>query len=336
MGDVVHALPAVAALRRALPDCHLGWAIEPRWSELLETRRSMPGAPRGPEKPLVDRVHPVPTRAWKQRPVSLATLREIVTLRREMLAERYDLCVDLQGSIRSSIVGWLAGAQRFFGPEAPREKQARWLYGTPFATSSAHVIEQACELLGAAAGLPLKPATVEFPREARAELWAKSFLEFELKSQPYVVLAPTAGWGAKEWPAERYRKLAAALGAAGLSVVVNAVPGKMGVPDSIALGGVAKIAVCNLPHMVSLLRHASLVIGGDSGPIHVAAALGRPVLSLFGPTDPARTGPLGERARTLRHPGSITDHRRHRATEEGLAKIGVDEVLGAALELLVR
>ncbi len=120
MGDVLHALPAVAALREHMPEAHLGWAIEPRWASLLAAHTQQANAQGN--RPLVDRIHPVPVREWKASPINLATAFSVLALRRELRAEQYDIAVDLQGTIRSSIVGRLAGAAVFTGPcDSPRE-----------------------------------------------------------------------------------------------------------------------------------------------------------------------------------------------------------------------
>ena len=117
MGDVLHAMPAVAAMRRAHPEWFIGWAIEPVWSPLLV---GADGA-----MPLVDCVHLVPTRDWKKGPLAKTTIADVRRLRRELRGERYDLCVDMQGSIRSAVVGRMAGAGTFAGPMEPREPPAR-------------------------------------------------------------------------------------------------------------------------------------------------------------------------------------------------------------------
>ena len=149
MGDVLHAMPAVAGLRLAFPRAVIGWAVEPRWAPLLSTRAG--------ETTLVDRVHLVNTRDWKRRPGSSDTLRQILALRRELRAEQYDVCVDLQGSIRSAAIGRMAGATHFLGPERPRERQARWLYRERVPTAHANVIWQAAELVSAGMGRPIAP-----------------------------------------------------------------------------------------------------------------------------------------------------------------------------------
>jgi heptosyltransferase I len=326
MGDVLHGMPAVAALRKALPGCFIGWAIEPRWMPLL--------ADEDGRMPLVDRVHAVRTRDWKRRPISGATAREIAALRRELRAERYDVCVDLQGSIRSAAIGWMAGAKRFVGADAPRERAARILYGQRVGLAARNVIPQACELVGAGVGIRLGPAKVELPVEVEAERWCDGVVS---GNERFVVIAPAAGWGAKEWGAGRYAELAKGLTVAGVRVLVNEAAGSSdGVAAEIARGSGATVVGSTLAQMIALMRRAALVVGGDTGPVHLAAALGQPVVALFGPTHPDRNGPafVGARVRVLRDPGSVTDHRRHRETEAGLGRIRVEEVLAAALAML--
>jgi len=334
MGDVLHGLPAVAALRKARPDCFIGWAIEPRWRALLQAENAGGrGAGRGPQMPIVDRVHLVPAREWKQQPFSVATLRQIALLRREMLAERYDVCVDLQGSIRSAAIGRMSGAARFFGPRKPRERQARALYRERVEVRAANVIDQACELLGAGVELELAPATITLPVEIEAEVWADYLLR--QTSQPIALIVPTAGWGAKEWGVAKYCELAASLSRAGMKILVNASGTNEAEAQEIAASGDGIIARTNLAQLIALTRRISLVIGGDTGPVHLAAALGRPGVALFGPTDPARNGPHfpGANVQILRDASSRTDHKRHAETEAGLAKISVEDVTAAALSI---
>jgi len=330
MGDVLHAMPAVTALRERHPDWFIGWVIEPRWLPLLRADGSVA---RGAAMPLVDRTYLAAARDWKRRPVSRETLGSIATLGREMRAEHFDLCVDMQGLIRTAVVGRMAGARRFVGRARPREAPARWLYGQRVGVAAPHVIEQGCELLRAAVGEALSPATVKLPADEAAETACDALLA---GGEPFVLLAPTAGWGAKEWPAERYGAVAAELSRAGFRVLVNASSSEDATARAVvqASGGVAGVAPCTMPELIALVRRAALVIAGDTGPLHLAAAMGRPVVGLYGPTDPARTGPYGTRSRVLRHAESETDHSRHARTEAGLMQITVDEVVGAALELL--
>ena len=339
MGDVLHAMPAVAALRERHPAWMIGWAIEPAWRELLQAESEVHDVAwkfsgRNSRRPLVDLWTSVPTKQWKRRPVSLSTLRDIKALRRELVGDRYDLCVDMQGSVRSAMVGRMAGAREFVGPAEPREAPAAWFYRRKVRVNAAHVIEQGCELLGAAVGETLKPAKATLPVDPAAEQWCDALLASS--GERFALMAPTAGWGAKEWPPERYGAVAAALGRAGIRTLVNATSTEDAVGRRVveASGGSATLVPCSVGQMISVVRRAAVVIGGDTGPLHLAAALERPVVGLYGPTDPARNGPYGTQARVLRHSSSRVDHSRHRETEAGLKQITVDEVVEAAFELM--
>ncbi len=336
MGDILHAMPAVAALRQAHPDWFVGWVVEPRWMPLLQTANEL-SHQRGPAMPLVDRVYPASTRAWKKQPFSATTVRDIASLRRQLRSEHFDLCVDMQGSIRSAVIGRMASAKSFAGPEDPREAPARWLYEKKIATHAAHVIEQGCALLGGAVGENLRPAQIALPEDAFFASRCNDLLNQLLPGgEPFVLLAPTAGWGAKQWPAERFGAVAAELGRRGYRSLVNAA----GPDDPVAQkvvglsDGYAVAAAGGISQLIELTRRASLVIAGDTGPLHLAAALQKPVVALFGPTDPARNGPYGTASRILRHGGERRDHRRLAEPEAGLLAITVEEVVEAAAELL--
>ena len=327
MGDVLHALPAAAALKRAMPGCRIGWAIEPRWRALLEDADG--------HRPVVDEVHLVDTRQWRREPASPRTLRSIARLRTELRSQRYDLCVDLQGSVKSALVARMAGAEQLVGPAYPRETPARWFYSRAVETRAIHVVEQAAELLGAACGVELRPKGTELPHDAQAEQWCDRLLA-TVATEQFALLVPQSGWGAKQWPADRFGAVAAALAEAGYTALVNASSAEDPLARAVvaAAGGQAHSVRCSIAELIALIRRTALVIAGDTGPLHLAAVLGRPVVALFGPTDPDRTGPFDTQARIFRHRSSGTDHRRHQTTEEGLLRIGTDEVAQAALELL--
>ena len=326
MGDVLHALPAVAALRLALPAAQLGWAVDPRWLPLL---RDSTG-----HSPLLNRLHPVPTKLWKQHPLSRATVGSILAMRSELRAEAYDLCLDLQGSIRSAIVSRLAGSPELVGSAHPRESPARLLYSRRVRVRATHVVDQAAQLVSAALHHELHPSPVSLPTDEAAEAWWR--LQAQAASQPFVFIVPQAGWGAKQWPADRFGDLARELTQAGFRVLVNQSHGEDPLANAVvvASGETAIPITADLPQLIALTRRAALVVAGDTGPLHLAAALERPVLALFGPTDPARTGPWNTSGRVLRHPSSITDHGRHPAAERGLLQLTTETVVSAAFDLL--
>ena len=327
MGDILHALPAVTALREAHPEWRIGWAVEPQWKPLL----SAEGATvRGPAMPLVDRVHVVPARKWARSPLTPKTMRDLRRTRHELREEQYDVCVDLQGAVRSAVIAKWARAGRLIGEDVPREHVARWFFTERVKTRGVHVIEQAIEVLNRVAGdalpvrLPLLPTDTEAERKADA------------MSAPFVLINPGAGWGAKRWPAERYAAIAACLRDAGYSVVVNAGPGEEALANEVAAlsNGAAVALRSSIAELIAVTRRAALVIAGDTGPLHLACALDKPVVGIFGPTDPARNGPFGGSFRVLRHPESKRDHTRHAAPEAGLLTITPDAVIDAAMESL--
>ncbi len=238
--------------------------------------------------PLVDRVHLVDAKRWGRRPFHPETLGDIARVRRELQAERYDVCVDLQGAVRSAVIGRFAGAARMIGEDQPREGAARWLFGERIATVGRHVIEQSIEVLNAVEDEKLPVVQPLLPREPAAEAWVDSLLNQGLKL-PYVVINPGAGWGAKRWPAERYGLVAKGLAAMGFGVVVNASPEETELSAEVvrASCGGAVAVTPGLGELIALTRRSALAIAGDTGPLHLACALGKPVVGIFGPTDPA-------------------------------------------------
>ena len=337
MGDVIHALPAVTALRAALPEAHIGWAIEERWAELLcasEVDSEDECTGRGPAMPLVDAVHFVNTQAWRQAPFSDETWAEVRGTFRALRELRYDVALDFQGSLKSAAVTALSGAARRVGSKRPWESTAALFYTHPVEVRSAHVVEQALELASAVAGKHLHYLPPSLPLDPADEKWASEVAA--RNREKFVVLSPGAGWGAKQWPAERYGKLAGALADAGYDVLVNHSPAEKTLADQVkqASDGGAHPIECSISELTALLRRAKLVVGGDTGPVHLAAALEVPVLALFGPTDPKRTGPFGTRATVLRSAASATSHARRAETEAGLLAITVEEAIAAVRALL--
>jgi heptosyltransferase-1 len=402
MGDILHALPAVTALRMAHPDWVIDWVVEPRWRALLAAEQTIGKPGETPEKhtsgakapafiapfnaraealayqpinaqpqplqPLVDHLHFAATKEWRKAPFSRQTFREFRALRAALRGGEYDAVIDLQGAIRSALLARMAGCGRVIGEAEPRERAAHWLFTERVATRGMHVIEQDMELVSAIAGDALKPVQPWLPVDPAAEAWADTILpidpegkscmikthpsdnnkgvarvghpEFVGKSnhgiQPAVLINPGAGWGAKRWPAERYAAVAQGLVERGCRVLVNAGPGEEPLAELIAsqTGGAATPLACSLAQLIALTRRLALAIAGDTGPLHLACALGRPVVGIYGPTDPARNGPFGTQFKVLRSPLSRRDHTRYQTPEAGLLTIQPEDVLRAAWALL--
>ncbi len=332
MGDILHALPAVTALRKAHPSWVIDWVVEPRWRALLSAECATTRDTT--LQPIVDRLHLAPTKEWRRKPLSANTLQHIRQMRSNLRAGRYDVVLDLQGSIRSAVIGRMAGTRRRIGEADPRERPARWLFTERVGTRGAHVIEQDVELAAAIAGDTLDPSQPMLPVDPAAEAWAAELVG--TSGQPIALINPGAGWGAKRWPPERFAAVARALALRGLHVLINAGPGEVALAGEIAQqsGGTAAVLAPSLDQLIAVTRRVALVIAGDTGPLHLACALGKPVVGIYGPTDPSRNGPFGSPFRVLRSPQSRRDHTRREAPEAGLLTIQPDDVLRAAAELL--
>lgn len=335
MGDILHALPAVTALRAAHPEWRIDWVVEPRWAALLAAGDDLPEMPRSERRPLLDQVIFAPTKKWGKRLLSLETLGEIRELRRQLRAAKYDAVLDLQGAIKSAVVSAMAGSRRVIGNSKPRERTARFFYNESVHTVGVHVIEQGIELASRAAGGPLKDQGSLLPVSTEAEKWCDALLA-KAAGRKIVLINPGAGWGAKCWPWERYAEVANTLVVEGCEVLLNAGPGEEELAGRIAdaTNGKAQTIVCTIEQLLALTRRISLLIAGDTGPLHLACALGKPVVGIYGPTAPDRNGPYGTLYKVLRNPASKRDHRRLKETEAGLLTINANDVLSAATELM--
>jgi heptosyltransferase-1 len=341
MGDILHALPAATAIRTALPDATLGWLVEERWTPLLTACGAKPD-PQAmtPQKPVVNLIHTVDTKRWRQRFFHHATLAEMRGARRRVRDIHYDVVLDFQGAIKSAVLARGSGAAKVAGFSTPREPAARFLYSQRFPRAGEHVIEQNHALAAQALrpflnGNELKLIPPVLPCDAAAEAWARSEIA-RLGLASFALLNPGAGWGGKQWPAERFGTVAKALAQHNIKSLVNAPAGEEQLARAVveASGGHAFEINCTIGQLIALTRRARLFVGGDTGPMHLAAALDVPTVALFGPTEPERTGPFSAKAIALRHPGSKTTFSHHRQPDEGLMQIGADEVIGAARHLL--
>lgn len=341
MGDIIHTMPAVAALRSSFPDATLGWLIEERWAEVLCTLRYPRSGRRSAERPLVDHVHTVNLSRWRRAPFSFDTLQQIAAGLSELRGVHYEAAVDFQGAVRSALLSRWSGACTIFGDAQPRENAASMFYTRKVEASGAHVVEQALDLARAVIreSAPLRMARdqpghrAEFPTDADAE---RKIASFTAGMPAFAILNPGAGWGAKQWPAERYGAVAKQLAEDGICSLINFGPGEEDLASAVEVAseGKARKISCSVTELTSLTRRATLLIGGDTGPMHLAAALKVPVVAIFGPTNPARNGPFGTRSIVLRSASSLTDHARHREPEQGLLEITPEEVVTAARKLL--
>src|SRR5262249_22067730 len=218
---------------------------------------------------------------------------EILGAMRRVRKMNYDVAIDFQGSIKSALFSRCGGPGTVAGFADPREAAARFFYPQRFPRCGEHVIEQNHGLAEQALrpylnGNALKLAAPRLPLDPLAESWAESEIA-RLGIASFAIVNPGAGWGAKQWPPERFGEVARALAAHNIRTLVNAAPGEEEMARAVVASssGNAFELRCSVGQLVALTRHARIFVGGDTGPLHLAAALGIPVVALYGPTDPA-------------------------------------------------
>lgn len=335
MGDVAHTLPAAQALRDAFPKAMIGWLIEERWAELLCAPDTPRRGTRSAQRPLADWVHTVDLKGWRKSLFRMRTAEQIARVWNDVRSAHYDFAVDLQGAMRSAVLARWSGVPIVYGAAQPREAAASLWYTRRVITLGTHVVEQNLSIVESILGRPLTVPAVEVPRDTAAEERIAKRLG-ELGASDFVIVNPGAGWGAKQWPAERYGQVARRLASCGTQPLVNYGPGEEELAREVerASEGTARSFQCTIGELAALTRRAKLFIGGDTGPLHLAAALKIPVVAIFGPTDPARNGPYGTRSVVLRNPASPTTHARIAQPDQAMLEINVDAVVTAARSLL--
>ncbi len=285
LGDIIHTIPAVVAIRRSQPGFAIGWVVEGPNRDIVEAV-----AP-------VDRVFTVDTRRWRQSPFRIATIRQALSAVRQIRRfGRKGTSLDFQGLMKSSLIGRLSKARVRIGFEyaATREGVSTWFTNRQIVIDRRrHVIEWNMQLAAAIGATPIDPLSVDFSKYSRDRSGALSVL---MHNGP-VVLLPGTGRKEKQWPTEHFASLARRIVVeTGREVVVGWGPGEESLARDIAgRTGVVRVAPpSDLRELAFILGKASCVIGGDTGPLHLAAALKVPVVGLYGPTDPARNGPWGQ------------------------------------------
>ena len=323
IGDIVHTLPAVAALAQSLPRAEIHWLIESRYASLLEGN------------PHLRRTIRLDTLSWRGGLPPSEVVVGMVQAARELRAADYDAVLDFQGLWKSALLALLTGAKERVGLAEPwlREPSAAVLYthSVP-APGRQHVIEQRLALvehLGARVGLwqfplPRLPAAEQSVEERLGRLGARDFM----------IVNPGGGWKAKRWAPENYALL--------LRLLESRFPGKILFTGSAQESGlVSGILGCagspraayfpaSLVEFIALARRAKLFLGGDTGPLHLAAAVGTPLVAIHGPTDPARNGPFNP-ADIVVYNGAAVNYTRRGANADYIQGVSV-EAVGAAVE----
>lgn len=287
IGDIVHTLPALAALRAGMPDAEISWVVERSSIEILR------------DNPILDRLIEVDTKALRRGLMSGETLRAPRQQLRRLRASAFDVAIDFQGLLKSASIARLSGAHRIFGytREGLREPASSLLLSRRISVpKQTHVISKALSLVSGALGIPVptQPGDLEFPIGILAHHEAEAMRAAVDTAGNYAILNPGGGWPTKLWSPERFGKLADALWSNfGLHSLVTFGPSETELAEAVRLssrsGRTRPISV-SLKGFYSLAKSARVYVGGDTGPTHIAVAAKTPIVGLFGPTEWWRNG----------------------------------------------
>jgi heptosyltransferase-1 len=326
LGDIVHALPVLERLRQAFPAAAIDWLVEQNYAPALAlasglTRRIIVRAVSEDESP---------------EAITFTTGRGYVRAAKFLRAQRYDAALDLQGLLKSAVWARASGARRAIGFDRDhlREPLAASFYTDAIMPDvSGHVIRKNLSILQA---LNIEPGPPELSVAPHATPEMIKTIQTAGGSDGYVVINPGAAWPNKCWPPERFAAVAKSLRErTGLHSLVTWGPNERPLADAVshASGGAATPApATTVSDLAALMRSAALVISGDTGPLHIGAAVGAPIVGLFGPTRPERNGPWEPRDEVLsRAETCVCHHKRHCLRGAPcINEITVDEVLAAA------
>lgn len=319
LGDIVHTLPAVTVLRNSFPGARIDWVVERKWSALLHSYADLSG------------VISLERNSW-------GALRSCV---HQLRAARYACAIDFQGLYKSAVLAFLSGAKKRvgFSMRYSREAAAALFYTERVLPSGLHKVEQNLAL-AECAGARRTACTVplRIPSEADASVlrWLVS-----RGLRDFFVVSPGGGWQSKCWPPERYGELCRELERRHSWLgVVNFGPGERDLAERVNRAAVPAEVVlfsAEIPELMALLRRARIAVAGDTGPLHLAVALGTPVVGLYGPTDPARNGPYSSADIVVRNAQpEETTYKRRRNYAPAMLSITVEQVVSAVEQRLSR
>jgi heptosyltransferase-1 len=330
LGDIVHALPVLAALHKAQPAAHIDWLVEENYASILSIASGL-------HRRIVVRARASAASAGSVAFGGVLGYAQAVSFLR---SQRYDVALDLQGLIKSAVWARASGATRVIGFSRAhlREPQAALLYSeTVTPPDSAHVIQKNLSVLPA---LGVERAAIELPLTPHASAETVGAIETAGGSLQFIVINPGAAWPNKRWPPERFGALAAALrDRTGLRTLVTWGPSERELANAVvaaASGAATAAPATSVADLAVLMRDAALVVSGDTGPLHIAAAMGTPLVGLYGPTWPERNGPWDPRDVVIsRANGCVCHHKRQ--CQRGapcINEITLDEVVAAAEQRL--
>jgi len=323
IGDCIHTMPVLSALREHYPAAFLSWVVEGHNGDLLRDHKAL------------DELIIVP-RGWLKNP------HTVWQLRRRLRSLKFDVAIDVQGLTKSAIAARLSGAPRRIGMSGVDGRElSTWLNNVLVEPQSRHIVDRNLELL-APLGITSPAVHFAMPRLAAEDGRAQQIVALAEVQGGFALLNPGAGWPSKLWPVERFAAVARYLGHyRGLSsLVVWAGAKERAMAESIAAAaeGYAQMAPpTSLTELAALVRRARLFISSDTGPLHIAAAVGTPCVALFGPMPAERNGPYGQGHVALQKMLLTGSSRSRRsAGPESMLAISIEDVIGACDRLLGR
>jgi heptosyltransferase-1 len=291
IGDIVHTLPSLAALRHALPHAEISWVVERRSAEILR------------DNPFLDRLIEVDTKALRRGLMSGETLRAPRQQLRRLRASAFDVAIDFQGLLKSASIARLSGARRIFGfsREGLREPASRILLSKAVSIPKrTHIIRKNLELLSGALGIatPQNSSELEFPIQVEFNHRLEAEKAMDGSGGGFAILNPGGGWPTKLWSPERFGELADQVWSNyRLESLVTYGPGEIELAEKVVASsrsGRARAVTLSLKGFYELAKKARVYVGGDTGPTHLAMAAGAPIVGLFGPTEWWRNGSPNE------------------------------------------
>ena len=314
----------LTTLRRNLPTAHIGWLVEGSYTPLLDSH------------PDLDEVIPTGLRAWRRDLLARATWRQLRNFLQRLESFRPDVVLDLMGNHKSGVLAALTMCDRRIGLERRYRREpssAVWISESVRPTGS-HAVDQMLSLL---TPFDLDDRRVDFGADKLRQ--ALGIGPAARTSEPQVIVHPGAGWVIKRYPADQWGQVARLIATrTGLRTTVISSPAEEELATTIKRtsdGAAREVSAPDLPSLASVLDGASLVMGGDTGPIHLAHALDRPVLCLMGPTDPARNGPYGAAENVLWHPLPCSFcHKRYKTPQKCMLDLTPEIVAERAISLL--
>jgi heptosyltransferase I len=334
-GDIVHALPVLSAIRDAHPDADIDWVVDARYESVLDFVTGL-------RSRIVVRAQE--SGGTEARAAFAGSAAGWLEAARELRRREYDAALDLQGLLKSAVLARASGARQVIGFDRAglRERQAAWFLGERVATDRrAHVIRKNLGLIAALGITP--PATVKMPLVVPASAVAEAVsTETASGDGQFVLLNPGGGWPNKRWEPARFGELAARIQEhLGLSCWVLWGPGDEAIAQEVVMrsrGAAREAPATTLGDVLALAARASLFVSGDTGPLHLAAAVGTPIVGVYGPTWPQRNGPWsGDDEVISRAPSCGCHHKRQCLRERRcLDDISVDNVFGAVQRRLAK